>query len=90
MAAQIVHASGESIKEKLTPNTNAVVLSVKDETELQSIQKRLSLEGVPHVPIVEIDLPYTGQMTAIGIVPLSDRSKVKKIFSSLPLLGREK
>lgn len=90
MAAQICHASGESIIEKLTPNTNAVVLSAKDETHLRSIEKKLSLEGVPHVPIIEIDFPYSGQMTAIGVVPLSDRSKVKKIFSSLPLLGREK
>lgn len=90
MAAQIVHASGESIKEKLTPNTNAVVLSVEDEKHLRLIAKQLSIEGIPHVQVLEIDEPFDGQMTAIGIVPLLNRNIVRKIFSSLPLLGQEK
>ena len=89
-AAQIVHGAGESIRSPLPPETSAIVLEVRDESHLLTIAKQLQLHGVPHVLIREIDAPFTGQCTAIGVVPLTDRSKVKKIFSSLPLLGKMK
>lgn len=38
--------------------------------------------------IREVDPPFDGQFTAIGLTPLLDRSKVKKILSTLPLLGK--
>ena len=37
--------------------------------------------------IREIDPPYSGQATAIGVIPLEDRNQVKKIFNKLKLLG---
>jgi len=89
MAAQIVHASGESIKGPLPPHTNAVVLSVKNQAELLVIATKLQLAGIPHILIREVDPPYDGHATAIGIVPLSDRREVKKIVSGLPLLGKK-
>jgi hypothetical protein len=90
MCAQITHAAGESIEKELPPGTNAVVLECENETQLRGIAKKLSLAGIPHIPIQEIDPPWNGQMTAIGCVPLNDRSVIKKILSSLPLLGSRK
>lgn len=88
-AAQICHAAGESVSFNLPPNTNAVVLGVESEDELCDIGRRLVQAGIRHVPIYEPDPPYYGQHTAIGIVPVEDRSVVKKIIGKLPLLGKE-
>lgn len=65
-----------------------MVLACKNETQLREIAKKLSLSAISHICIQEIDPPWNGQMTAIGVVPLQDRQPVKKILSSLPLLGR--
>lgn len=89
-AAQIVHAAGETSPGDLPPNTNAIVLSVENETELLRMAKMLQLNGVRHLLVREIDPPFTNQCTAIGVVPLAERVKVKKFLSELPLLGREK
>lgn len=63
------------------------MLAVRSEAELLDVAAKLQLSGVPHVCIREVDPPFTGQCTAIGLVPLADRSRVKKIVSSLPLYG---
>lgn len=63
------------------------MLAVRSEAELLSVAAKLQLAGVPHVCIREVDPPFTGQHTAIGIVPLRDRSKVRRIVSTLPLYG---
>lgn len=89
MAAQITHAAGESIVSELPPGTNAVVLAAKDETELILVAKKLQISGIKHAVIREIDPPYDGQITAIGIVPLLDRKPLKPILSTLPLLGKK-
>ena len=89
MAAQIVHAAGESARgtPELPPNTNAVVLAVPGEAALRALDKKLSLAGVQHVTVQEVDPPFDGQCTAIGLVPVADRAKVKPILSKLPLLN---
>ena len=87
-AAQIVHAAGESVSCNLPPNTNAVVLQVDSEDELVAIGKRLAKSGIPHVPIYEPDPPYNGAYTAIGIVPVDDRKRLKPIIGKLSLLGK--
>lgn len=81
-----MHAVGESIQVEHPPGTNAIVLQVSTEHELRQIAKKLSLTGVKHTLIQEVDPPYAGQCTAIGIVPLYDRSLIKPILSKLPLL----
>lgn len=86
MAAQIVHAAGESISSAHPPHTHVVVLAVENEAQLLSIAKRLDAAGIEHKVIREVDEPYTGQHTAIGVFPVTDRSAVRKITSSLPLL----
>lgn len=88
MAAQIVHAAGESVSEEIPPGTNAVVLQVKDQTDLILTARKLQKAGIPHVLVQEVDPPYSGQSTAIGITPLSDRKRVRKIIGKLTLLGQ--
>lgn len=82
-----MHAVGESIAEEHPPGTNAVVLQVPNEHELRLIAKHLSLAGVKHTLIQEVDPPYAGQCTAIGVVPMVDRSVIKPIVSKLSLLS---
>lgn len=62
------------------------MLAVCSESHLLDIEKKLSLAGIAHVLIREVDPPYEGQATAIGIVPLTDRGIVKKIVGKLKLL----
>jgi peptidyl-tRNA hydrolase len=90
LAAQIVHAAGESSNENLRPGTNAVVLSVLTEAALLLVERQLQKLGIAHVSIREPDAPYNGELTAIGLMPLADRSKVKPILSRLSLLGKER
>jgi hypothetical protein len=85
-AAQIVHAAGESAYRPVPKGTNAVVLSVPSEASLRAVAESLSSHHVEHSTIVESDAPYTGQMTAIGVRPVRDRSTVRRCLSSLPLL----
>lgn len=86
MSAQIVHAAGESVLEKVPSHTNAVVLAVSNESELLEIASKLQLAGIPHKTIREVDPPFTGQTTAIGVVPLEDRRVIKPILAKLTLL----
>lgn len=86
MAAQVVHAAGESAMTRIPPETNAVVLQVPSESELGKIEKKLLEAGVAHVAIREPDAPWCGCLTAIGVL-VSDRSLVKPHFGKLPLLG---
>jgi len=63
------------------------VLAVRSEAELAVLERKLQRAGIPHVAIREPDAPYNGALTAIGLVPVEDRSTVKRFLSSLPLLG---
>lgn len=89
MAAQIVHAAGESSPGDLEPGTNAVVLSVPDEASLLALEHKLRCGLVGHAAIREPDAPWNGALTAIGLVPVEDRKSVKPILAGLPLLGKE-
>jgi len=51
-----------------------------------AVADKLKSAGVLHIVVREIDPPYTGQATAIGIAPILDRKRIKPILSSLPLL----
>lgn len=83
-AAQIVHAAGESSPGNLPAGCYAVVLAAPSEA-LLAYEKRLSEAQVPFCAIVENSGEYAGQITAIGVRP-ERRSKLKRYFSSLPLL----
>ena len=83
MSAQVVHAAGES--GPASPGTYAIVLAVPDEEQLQQWGTALANNGPPFITISENGGPYKGQLMAIGVRP-DRRSKLKRYFSSLPLL----
>lgn len=86
LAAQVVHAAGESSPGKLPEGTNAVVLAVPDEAALRQLAARLTAAGAEHVLICEPDAPWSGAATAIGLAPVADRARLRALLSSLPLL----
>lgn len=59
-----------------------VLLEVPDEPALLHLASRVSH---PHVLVTESDPPYSGQATAIGFLPLADRTPLRKFLSNLPL-----
>jgi hypothetical protein len=85
LAANILHAGGESSPGDLPDGTNAVVLAVPDESALKAVAARLKLAGVRHVLVFEPDAPYNGELMAIGLVP-GPREVIRRLLSSLPLL----
>lgn len=87
LAAQVVHAAGESSPGDLDPGTHAVVLAASSE-QLAALERQLSKEGIAHVAIREPDPPWDGALTAIGVAPVTDRRPVRRLTSSLPLLGQ--
>jgi len=84
LAAQVVHAAGETSTGELQTGTSAVVLTASQDGLLE-LSARLDEVNVPHKLVRESDYPYSGQLMALGVRP-ERRSKLKKYLSSLPLL----
>ncbi|MFV8749694.1 peptidyl-tRNA hydrolase [Nannocystaceae bacterium ST9] len=86
LAAQLIHAAGESSRGALPPHTVAVALAARDEVHLESLEQALRRLDIPHRAIREPDPPWNGALMAIGIVPVADRSIVKPVTGGLKLL----
>lgn len=86
LAAQLIHAAGESSPGELPSHTYAVALAARNEKHLEFLEEKLRRLAIPHVAIREPDAPWDGALMAIGICPVADRNQVKKVTSSLPLL----
>jgi hypothetical protein len=84
--AQTIHAAGESCDGPLPSGTFAIALSVPDEPSLRDLARRLWDSEVPYKLIEEPDAPYNGQAMALGIFPTTDRERVRRVTSSLPLV----
>ncbi|MBW2288653.1 MAG: hypothetical protein JRG90_12615 [Deltaproteobacteria bacterium] len=84
MVANTVHAAGESAG--IPPGTFAVALATADQAELEQVRDRLTELGVPFSAIVETQGEHAGELMAIGVEPLTDRSEIRKAVSSLPLV----
>lgn len=84
LAAQLVHAAGESSDGTLKEGTFAIVLGVSNEDALIRVRARLSLAGVDHVAVHEPDAPYRGALMAIGVRPAL-KSQLRRHLSELPL-----
>ena len=84
MVANTVHAAGESAG--IPPGTFAVALATADQAELEQMLARLKELDVPCNAVVEAEGEHAGELMAIGIEPLRDRSKIRKAVSSLPLV----
>ena len=86
LAAQVVHAAGESSPGRLPPGTRAVVLAVRDVARLEQLERDLTRLAIPHHAIREPDPPHLHALMAIGIVPVADRGRVHPVTGQLPLL----
>jgi hypothetical protein len=84
-AAQIVHATGDSVLEKHPEGTYAIVLTTPDEGALSALADRLEAARVAFVRVYEPDLPWNGSLMALGIQP-ARKEGLRRHFSSLPLL----
>lgn len=87
MAAQIVHATGESVTGRVHPNTNAVVLVARDEAALSLLERQVTDAQIAHVAVREPDAPWNGALTAIGFEPIADRKLLRPFLGKFPLLG---
>lgn len=90
LAAQIVHAAGESSPGNLPENTRAVVLAAESERHLLRAHQRLTARSIPHVVIREPDKPFNGEATAIGVFPVTERKPVQRALDKFRLLGMKK
>jgi len=84
LAAQLVHAAGESSPGNLEEGTYAIVLAVPDEQALGHLAVRLLRAGIAFRAIREPDLPYNNALMALGLVP-QRKSVLRPFLSSLPL-----
>jgi hypothetical protein len=85
LAAQILHAGGESSLGNLAEGTYAIVLAVPNEEALCALADRLERDGVKLVRINEPDPPWNGALMAIGIRP-GRKEVLRQHLSSIPLL----
>jgi len=63
------------------------VLGVPDEDALLEIRVELLTADIEAVLILEGDEPYVDQAMAIGLKPVLDKTKIKKVLSRLKLYG---
>jgi hypothetical protein len=85
LAAQLIHAAGESGAGQL--GLYAVALAVHGEAELRLVEDRLRFLEIPHRAIREPDPPWCGQLMAIGVVPMArDDRRLQRALRRLPLL----
>jgi hypothetical protein len=85
LAAQLVHAAGESSPGGLPPGTFAIVLAVPTEAALAVEADRLEQAGVRLVRIYEPDAPHDGALMALGLAP-ERKEMLRRHLSSIPLL----
>jgi hypothetical protein len=84
VVANTIHAAGESAG--VPSGTFAVALATADQAELEQVKERLRRLDVPFAAIVETSGPHAGELMAIGVEPIRDRSVLRKAVSSLPLV----
>lgn len=86
LAAQLIHAAGESAGGRLPAQTRAIALAARDEAHLRVIEGELLRLGIRHVAIREPDAPWHGALMAIGLAPITERKQVAAVTGGLPLL----
>lgn len=88
MAAQIVHAAGES-SDRVPSGVHAVCLSAHSELELLKLEDLLTELGVSHAAIREPDAPWNGALMAIGIEPVirDQNPKLRRALARFKLIG---
>lgn len=84
LAAQLIHAAGETSTGDLPEDTHAVALAARDEEHLALVEQELIRLGIRHKAIREPDL--NNELMAIGILPIIDRATLKPVTKRLSLL----
>jgi hypothetical protein len=64
------------------PGTVAVALAARNQAHLLELRDSIAQAGLPHVLIAECD----GEPMAIGLEPTRDRTAIRKVLSSIPLV----
>lgn len=82
-----MHAAGESSPGNLPHDTRAVMLHAAGVDELLALEAKLIAAGVPFTAIREPDMPWNGQLMAIGLKPCVRTKTLRKLMSGLPLAG---
>jgi len=85
LASQVAHAAGEG-SARHPPGVHVVVLAARDEAHLREVSSRLTASQVAQTLIEESDGAFAGQAMAIGCELVQDRTPIRKVVSSLPLL----
>lgn len=62
------------------------MLAVPGEGALREVSCKLAAAGCKHRLVAEPDAPWSGQAMALGCDLLTDRTRVRKVVSNLPLL----
>lgn len=86
LAAQLIHAAGESAPGDLASGTIAVALAARDEAHLAALELELRRLSIGHRAIREPDPPWRGALMAIGLEPVADRERVRAVTGGLKLL----
>jgi hypothetical protein len=79
LAAQLIHAAGESSPGGIPRGTHAVALAARDEQQLEALARRLAFEGIEHVAIREPDPPWNGALMAIGLAPTRKQKPIEAL-----------
>lgn len=80
-AVHALHAAGEACFEGPAPmDTRGVVLVVPDAATLDLVAAELTNAGVRYAMILEPDPPYNGSPTALGTMPVRDRTALQRIL----------
>lgn len=86
MAANVGHAAGNSVRTPLPDDTRVVVLYVPDEQTLRQLAIALGEKSLTARLVIEDAGPYEGQAMALGVEPTTERARVQKVTSHLPLV----
>lgn len=86
LAAQVIHAAGESHLTAVPSGTHAVALAARDEAHLLEVARALERRGLAFTLIREPDPPWRGAAMAIGVAPTRDRAALRRALGRLSLL----
>lgn len=83
--ANVLHAAGES-SDRVQSGTVAVALRARDAGHIEDIAEQLAELDIAHHLVVEGEGHHEGQPMAIGCEPSTDRARLRRVLSNLPLV----
>lgn len=87
IAVHAAHAAGESCFDgPASGDTRVVALVAKDSEDLRALASELEAAGIRYALMIETDGLRSGQATALGIAPTTDRERVRPYFKRFRML----